>query len=103
MRSFEDMIFRPKEVINEICTCAGAVAKQDTFSYVVDAGKWGGPHVSSNMLTAIQKYGSARHRFDGLTSADQEFAQQHLDGNLMQLFQYQMGNPGAASAAATES
>jgi len=87
------MIFRPKEVINEVCTCAGAVAKEDAFKYVVDAGKWGSAHQSSNMLTAIQKYGSAQHRMNGMTANDQQFAREHLDHHLMELFQYQLENP----------
>jgi hypothetical protein len=41
---FEDLIFHPKELIATICLCAGAVPKQDTFTYVVDAGKWGSAH-----------------------------------------------------------
>ena len=90
--SFEDFIFRPKEVVNEICTCAGAVAKQETFSYVVDAGKWGSSvHAgSSNMVTAMIKYGGGKNRLRSLTNRDMEFAAKHLDANLLRLFQYQI-------------
>jgi hypothetical protein len=90
--SFEDFIFRPKEVVNEVCKCASAKAKQATFSYVVDAGKWGSSvHAgSSNMVTAMIKYGSDKNRLRSLTAKDQQFAAQHLDSNLMRLFQYQI-------------
>jgi hypothetical protein len=42
--SFEDLIFHQKGLISVICECAGAVPTQETFSYVVDAGKWGDAH-----------------------------------------------------------
>ena len=90
---FEDLIFRPKQVINEVCTCAGAVpaTADQGFQYVVDAGKWGSAHQhsSNNMITAMQKYGSAPHRFDGWNRADRTFVRQHEDTQkLLQLFQY---------------
>lgn len=95
--SFEDFIFRPKDVVNEICTCAGATRspRQESFSYVVDAGKWGSSvHAgSSNMITAMIKYGSDKIRLRSLTADDQQFAARHLDGKLLRLFQYQIPSP----------
>lgn len=103
--SFEDLIFRPKELVNEVCTCAGAVAKDDddenqntSFSYVVDAGKWGSSvhQGSSNRITAMIKYGQARR--PSLTAADQAYALQRLEAypELMELFQYQYYNADEA-------
>jgi hypothetical protein len=87
---FEDLIFHPKELINTICECAGAKPKQDTFSYVVDAGKWGPSHKSSNMISAMAKYGSDLHRLDGLNQEDLAYAADHVDANLMRLFHYKV-------------
>lgn len=100
-QSFEDFIFRPKDVVNEICTCAGAVAKQETFSYVVDAGKWGSSvHAgSSNMVTAMIKYGSDKNRLRSLTDGDLQFAAENLDSDLLRLFQYQI--PSTATSLFT--
>ena len=86
---FEDIIFRQKELMRQICTCAGAVPTEDAFSYVVGAGKWGTSHKgSSNLISAIVKYGSDQHRFDGMTKLDLKYASQYLDPDLMRFFQY---------------
>jgi hypothetical protein len=90
MVRFEDFIFRPKEVLNEICSCAGASPVSDTFSYVVDSGKWGSAHHSSNMITAMIKYGSPENRLRSFTPQDLEYAAKHLDKKLLRLFQYHL-------------
>ena len=91
--SFEDLIFRPKELVNEVCTCAGAVAASDSFSYVVDAGKWGSSvhQGSSNRITAMIKYGQARLP---ISEDDRLYALRRLEAHpeLMELFQYQYYN-----------
>jgi hypothetical protein len=39
---FEDLQFHAKEMIDLVCRCAGAEAKNDgEFTYIVDSGKWG--------------------------------------------------------------
>jgi hypothetical protein len=90
--SFEDLIFRPKELVSMICDCAGAVAANDHFTYVVDAGKWGSSvHAgSSNMISAMVKYGTGKNRFKSMTDSDRKYASQYLDGELMRLFQYEI-------------
>ena len=91
MIRFEDMIFHPREVVSIVCDCAGALPKTDTFTYVVDAGKWGGPHKgSSNLVSAMIKYGSAPHRLKGLTEDEIEYARKILSPELMEVFQYKM-------------
>jgi hypothetical protein len=93
MIRFEDLLFHPKEVINAVCRCAGAkVPKSDDgrFVYVVDEGKWGAAHQgSSNMVTAMIKYGNSHHRFNNMTKADLSFARTAIDADLMTLFRYQ--------------
>jgi len=86
---FEDLIFQQKKLIGTICECAGAVPKTDSFSYVVGAGKWGKSHTgSSNMVSAMIKYGSDKKRFAHLTTEDLAFASKHVDANLLHLFHY---------------
>lgn len=89
---FEDLIFRPKELVNEVCTCVGAVAKNDQFSYVVDAGKWGSSvhQGSSNRITAMIKYGQKNR--PPMSASDRQYAREKLAKHqeLMDLFQYQL-------------
>jgi hypothetical protein len=88
---FEDIIFHAREVITIVCECAGAVPKQDTFSYVVDAGKWGSAHKgSSNMISAMIKYGTDKKRFASLTDKDLRYAAEHLDPELLGRFHYEV-------------
>jgi len=86
---FEDVVFRPRQVAAQICYCVGAAPKQDAFAYVIGEAKWGrAHHDSSNLVTAMLKYGKDQHRLDSLTKADLEFAKQHLNATLLQWLQY---------------
>ena len=39
---FEDLQFNVKEMIDQVCRCAGAVPREEgKFTYIVDSGKWG--------------------------------------------------------------
>ena len=39
---FEDLQFHAKEMVDLVCQCAGAKAKNNgEFAYIVDSGKWG--------------------------------------------------------------
>lgn len=87
---FEDMIFHPRKVLSLVCECAGAKPKQDAFSYVVGEGKWGNKvhEGSSNMISAMIRYGSNSSRLIQMSEADLELAYRELDPELMELFQY---------------
>lgn len=96
MVRFEDLQFHAREMVDAICQCAGAVPRDKSggFSYVVDSAKSFGPghggnqQPKTNMVSAMIKYGSDEHRFDGLTKEDMEFAATHLSPELMKLFDY---------------
>ena len=95
---FEDMLFNAKEMVNTICECAGGVAREPgKFAYVVDSGKFGKGHASSepktNMISAMIKYGTDEKRFLGMTTDDLIYANEHLDANLMSIFQYEIPPP----------
>ncbi|GAX17766.1 hypothetical protein FisN_24Hh167 [Fistulifera solaris] len=87
---FEDMIFHPRKVLSLVCECAGAKPKQEAFSYVVGEGKWGNKvhEGSSNMISAMIRYGSNSSRLTQMSEADLELAYRALDPELMDLFQY---------------
>jgi hypothetical protein len=59
------------------------------LSRLVEA-KWGSStHAgSSNMISAMIKYGTDHNRFKALTPEDMTFARKHIDPELMRLFQY---------------
>ena len=73
-----------------VCECGGAVAKEDAFAYVVGEGKWGSRvhEGSSNLISAMIRYGSDRKRLASMTTDDLAFARKHLDPNLIRMFQY---------------
>jgi hypothetical protein len=97
MIRFEDLLFHPKEVITNICRCAGAqvpISEDGRFVYVVGEGKWGAAHQgSSNMVTAMIKYGNDHSRFTNMTETDMTYAQTAIDSELMGLFRYR--KPGS--------
>jgi hypothetical protein len=93
MVRFEDLLFRPRTVLNVVRQCAGAVwAEEDAFTYIVDQSKWEharfyGPQ--STMLSAMIKHGNAARRVKGMTEVDVQIARNVLDKELMQIFGYQ--------------
>ncbi|KAG7369249.1 hypothetical protein IV203_031992 [Nitzschia inconspicua] len=91
---FEDIQFHAKEVIDIICQCANGVPRKDDaiFRYVVDSAKWGAAHPdrSTNMVTAMIKYGSDKDRFKGMREADTIVASSVLTSEVMELFGYEV-------------
>lgn len=94
------MIFHPQKVLSLVCDCAGATPKQDAFSYVVGEGKWGKNHAhegSSNLISAMIRYGTNHSRLTQLSTEDLELAYRVLDVELMELFQYPRVPPAEQS------
>lgn len=93
---FEDLQFHPKEMLEMIRTCVGAVPKKKhdgKFQYVTQSGKTeerGHKPSQTNLISAMIKYGTDKKRFLSLTKADLEFAKEAVDSELMQLLQYEM-------------
>jgi len=89
---FEDVIFHPKAVTKMACECAGGELNRGQFRYVVDSAKKGNAHGRSSERTsyvdALIKYGSEEGRYTGMDRADLEYARDHLDKVLMDMFGY---------------
>ena len=88
---FEDLLFHAKELVQAVCECGGAVPihPQATFTYVVGESKYGSIHKgSSNLVTAMIKYGTDRRRLTHMTKEDLKLAHEALDSELMEFFQY---------------
>lgn len=96
---FEDLLFNVKEMVQTVCECVGGVPRQEgQFAYVVDSGKFGKGHPEkgakhTNMISAMAKYGSDKHRYTSLTDEDLTLAYENLDPELMMAFQYAMTPP----------
>ncbi len=90
MVRYEDLLFRPKQMTELICHCAGGTMNGH-FEYIVHSAKRGPGahgHVRTSYVDALIQYGSPKRRLQGLTPEDLEFAYQHLDRRLMQVFGY---------------
>ncbi len=88
---FEDILFHMEDVVTEICHCGGGelTTKRDEMHLSRGAAKSGLSHTGSNgLLQAIVKYGSAKHRLDGMTAEDVKFANENARTELMELFAY---------------
>ena len=105
MVRFEDLIFHPKRVTETVCECAGGEMKHALdgkgFEYIVQSAKKGAMHGKerTGYVDAILRYGTDKNRWKGggMTDADRQFAERHLDHELMELFDYKL--PKTASTA----
>lgn len=91
MIRFEDLLFHLEEVITSVCECAGGelINTKKGIHLQSEPAKKGGVHNNSNgLLSAIARYGSSKHRLDGMTKADIEFANSIASPKLMKEFAY---------------
>jgi len=107
---YEDLIFFPKRVTEQVCACAGGVMKQQQengsgsseFAYIVQTAKKGDEHGKdqTGYVDAIVKYGTGENRWKsgGVTDADRQFAVQHLDRELMKVFGYKLPETSSSNA-----
>jgi hypothetical protein len=66
MVRFEDLIFRPKELIEAVCACGGGRPKNDTFQYHPENFKAGatnttGHNSHTTLLTAMINFGKEQN------------------------------------------
>ena len=124
MIRFEDLLFHTEHVIDAIRECAGAkwihttnvttniqhengtvtvaVEERPVFQYTVSPAKSHPYFIQykppSSYISALIKYGqddiNGRNRYGSMSRADIEYAQTHLDPELLKLFHYQI-NPSA--------
>ena len=95
MIRYEDLLFRAPETIRQICDCAGGQIRPKhggKHAYHTESAKTqaGGHSSSTNLLSALIKYGNAQNRKKGMTPEDLAFAMEALDPELMGLFQYSL-------------
>jgi hypothetical protein len=84
---FEDMLYQAPAVTQKISDCMGVDFNAETFKYQTKSAKGHGSQ--TDFLHAVIKSGSETARKKGMTVADLRFTAQHLDVDLMRIFQYQ--------------
>lgn len=87
MVRFEDLLFQAPAVMKQISDCMGVDFNASQFEYQIKSAKGHGSH--TDFLHAIIKSGNETARKKGMTVQDLTFAAQHLDVDLMRIFQYQ--------------
>jgi hypothetical protein len=87
MVRFEDLLFQAPAVMKQISDCMGVDFNLTTFRYQKGKAKKHGS--GTDFLHAIIKSGNETARKQGMTEQDLTFAAQHLDADLMRIFQYQ--------------
>jgi len=91
MVRFEDLLFHAEDTVSQVCACGGGTMKP-RFRYVEDSAKGqSGPHAgSAGFLASLITYGNSTLRMKGILTdeRDVEYARQHLDQALSDLFGY---------------
>lgn len=89
---FEDLVFFPKQVVRQVCQCAGGAMEDGPFQYIVESAKKGSAHGAKSQRTgfvdAIIRYGTSKGRWRGMTRQDLEYAKQTLGVRLLNEFHY---------------
>jgi hypothetical protein len=90
---YEDLMYYPRQVTQELCTCVGGEMKNaaDNFVYMVDSAKWGPGHgrgEKTSLVAAMIRYGNEKKRLRGYTMDDLQLAHVALKEDLMELFHY---------------
>merc|ERR1712070_1313499 len=88
MIRFEDALFYPKQVMEQVCHCGGG-SLADEYDYSLEEAKPDHKHNhKSNFVTAMIEYGKNTTRLRNMTKEDIGFAIQRLDPKLMEAFGY---------------
>ena len=106
---YEDLIFRPRAVIEKVCACAGGKLlgfgletgtaetvdeSEKSFNYVKESAKDKSPIHGKNktgLIEAMIQYKNGRRRDMGnMTTQDLAFAEKNLDPRLLSLFHYKI-------------
>jgi hypothetical protein len=83
---YEDMLLHADYVMRKILECAGVQPAEDRFVYHLTPSKKHGKPV--DFVSAIFKNTQVQSRYNYMTSADIQYARQHLDAELMDAFHY---------------
>ena len=91
---YEDLLFHQEDVIQQVCDCVGGNVVVDSNNVIRLKDSAAKPnHLemhsgSSDLVSAIIRYGKNEGRVKGMTKEDIEFAESMLDDELMNMFGY---------------
>lgn len=92
MIRFEDTLFYPKQVMEQVCRCGGGNLLFDDdqpYDYSLEESKPDHKHQQkNNFVTAMIQYGTNATRLRNMTEMDVAFAVEYLNPTLMQAFGY---------------
>ncbi len=92
MIRFEDTLFHPKQVMEQVCYCGGGTLLEN-HDYSLEEAKPEHKHQrKNNFVTAMIEYGTNATRLRNMTHNDVNFAVQHLNPKLMEAFGYSYPN-----------
>ena len=83
---FEDVVFRPEQVIRSIAKCVKIPLKNENYQYILKRSKWHGN--PANLIQAMQRFGTENGRYGDLQDNDLRYARAALDSDLMEFFHY---------------
>ena len=98
MIRFEDTLYYPKKVMQEVCRCGGGKLLFDEkqhqqYNYNLEEAKPDHKHQQkNNFVTAMIEYGTNATRVRNMTEMDIAFAVQNLNPTLMRAFGYSYPN-----------
>jgi hypothetical protein len=94
MIRMEDLVFHTKNVITQVCQCAGGTMNSN-FRYMVDSAKQShakmGPQ--SSLVDVVMRYRTFGERVSNMTSEDLKLAQSAINSQLLLAFGYQIAVP----------
>eukprot|EP00536_Pseudo-nitzschia_multiseries_P003149 jgi/Psemu1/322887/estExt_fgenesh1_pg.C_470006 len=106
---FEDLLFHPQKVTQQVCECGGGKIYQEEFKYSVDSAKKGTTahgkmSERTGYVQALAKYGTLSKRYEGWDSEeDLRYVKDHVDPILMKMMHYPAIDPSRANKKSIES
>lgn len=94
----EDLVFHAKEVTTKVCSCIGGSMSKD-FQYITETARVGDDKIHGKDRTNLIKWFTKWHledRTQNMTTDDIAYAQEMLDPELMNIFNYQHPEPFSA-------
>lgn len=84
---FEDILYKPQQIVNFFCNCIGGLKKKDVYVNNQSAK----PHGNSrSRIQALETYNDSDFRYLAYSKQDIQFLKENLDANLLNLFGYQI-------------
>jgi len=84
---YEDVLFRPEEIVNDICTCAGGTMKPNFINQEATAKNHG---TGNGKKQSEKKYGDEERRVVGYKDEDLKWFEENIDVALLEELGYKL-------------